>query len=139
MPVDRLSIVVVLGQGFAPPSRAGGLRLTLESRLCARAAARLLAEGRAPLLVFSGGRTAGPHHPSEAAVMWRYACRHAPVDAASRVRLEELSIDTADNAHRVSALLGEQEVVLVAPAAHLRRATHHFRRHGLPVHEAWEA
>jgi uncharacterized SAM-binding protein YcdF (DUF218 family) len=131
--------VVVLGQGFAGPSRAGGPSLTLESRLCARAAARLLTEGRAPRLIFSGGRTAGPDHPSEAEAMWRCARRHAPVEATPRVRLEELSIDTVDNARHVSALLGAGEVVLVAPAAHLRRAIHHFRRHGLPVHEAWEA
>jgi uncharacterized SAM-binding protein YcdF (DUF218 family) len=131
--------IVVLGQGFAALSRAGGPRLTLESRFCALAAARLLAEGRTPLIVFSGGHTAGPNHPSEAEAMWRYARRHAPVQAASRVRLEEASIDTADNAHHVSILLGRQGVVLVAPAPHLRRASHYFRRHGFAVDEVWDA
>lgn len=131
--------VVVLGQGFAARSQAGGPRLTLESRFCALAAARLLIEGHAPLIFLSGGRTAGPRHPSEAEAMWRYAHRHVPEQAAARVRLEEASIDTADNARHVAELLGGQEVVLVAPALHLRRARHHFLRHGLRVQEGWDA
>ncbi len=138
-PVPQGRPVVVLGQGFAALPRAGGPRLTLESRLCALAAVQLLTAGGTPLLVFSGGHTAGRRHPSEAEAMWRYARRRAPMEAVSRVRLEEASIDTADNARHVSLMLGRQEVVLVAPAPHLRRASHHFRRHGLVVHEVWDA
>ena len=80
---------------------------SLESRMNALAAAHLVSTGAGDLLIFSGGRTAGPDRPSEARAMYAYMRRffseeQIPEEA---VILEETSIDTAANAEHVHDIL----------------------------------
>lgn len=93
---------------------------------------RLLREGRAARLLFSGGAPDG--RPTEAATMARLAIAlGAPEEALA---LESESRSTFENAARCAPWLaarGEREILLVSCDFHLARASAQFRTHGLTV------
>lgn len=123
-------VLVVLGKNWhRPPHLSAG------SRLNALAAAEIIR--RSPhVLVLSGGRTAGPRHPSEAAAMAVYLTQRR---AAPRLILEEGSIDTGANATLCRALLGTRPISLLTTAAHAPAALRLFRYAGFPVERLYIA
>jgi uncharacterized SAM-binding protein YcdF (DUF218 family) len=120
-PVPReADAIVVLGCRSASRQR----------RRVARAVA-LYRDGRAPLLVLSGG---GAGQVSEAELMRREAVAKGMPAAA--LLLEPGSRDTIENARETAALLharGLREIVLVSDYAHLPRAALLFGLAGLSV------
>ena len=128
MPMTRsYPAIIVLGARVLPdgtPSRA----------LLARVerAAELFHEGRAPLLVLTGGK--GDQGPSEAQVMLRIA-RDLGVPESACL-LEEASRSTWENAKFTARLLdarGIREAIVVTDPYHLFRARQNFFAHGLDV------
>jgi uncharacterized SAM-binding protein YcdF (DUF218 family) len=121
-------VAVVLGTQVLPggrPSRTLGARL--------RRAARLYAEGKAGLLIPTGG--VGEHPPSEAEVMARVLREEGvPEDA---VLLEDRARNTWDSARLVGTMadkLGVKSVVVVTDPLHCVRTVAAFERAGL---RAW--
>jgi uncharacterized SAM-binding protein YcdF (DUF218 family) len=95
-------------------------------------AAALYHEGKAPVIVISGGGEEGD--PTEAELM-RDILRVMGVPTAAMV-LEEASRTTHDNARFTVPLLRERgwdEVLLVTSAFHMRRAVALFQRQGMAV------
>lgn len=88
-------------------------------------AAELFHRGRAPTIVFTGGRNLGAP-VSEARAAAR-VCEARGVPAGA-ILLEERSVDTLQNA-AFAAELVQGEVLLVSDAAHLYRARRMFLRH----------
>lgn len=93
---------------------------------------KLLAEGRASALLFSGGTP--DTRPAEALVARDLAlAAGAPAD---RLLVETKSRSTFENARESTALLsgrGERELIVVTCDFHLLRATAHFSAHGFRV------
>jgi uncharacterized SAM-binding protein YcdF (DUF218 family)/lysophospholipase L1-like esterase len=121
--------IVVLGAGVVGaclPNQSGLLRTLL--------AARLLREGRAPLMLFTGG--SGRPCPV-AQAMARFA-REIGVPE-SRVHLETASRSTRENAERSAPLLrrlGARRLLLVTDRLHMRRAEGAFSAFGFDVERA---
>jgi uncharacterized SAM-binding protein YcdF (DUF218 family) len=90
---------------------------------------RLLREGRADRLVFTGGSIRG--RPSEASVMAQLARALGAPEAA--LLLEDQSRSTFENAARTAQLIGSGEVLLVTCDFHLARASAYFRGRGFTV------
>ncbi len=112
--------IVVLGcrvTSDGEPSRALARR--------ARRAAQLWAEGRAPILVMTGG--VGDHPPSEARAAAAVARRLGVPESA--IVLEEASTSTAENARFARTLVTATRVLVVTDAFHAARAARIFRRH----------
>lgn len=110
----------------------------------ALAAGELFVRGEFDAIIFSGGRTAGRHRPSEAAAMHRYLRRHFSMSDVpdSVIVLEEDSIDTAANAEYVAKLLDRRRhaaIALVTTAPHLTVATRLFHNFGLRVNDTFRA
>jgi uncharacterized SAM-binding protein YcdF (DUF218 family) len=127
-PEGRSGVLVVLGKNW----REKGTRLSVESRMNALAAAELSRRLDVEAVILSGGRTAGPEHPSEAALMLTYLQRHGPIP--TRIVLEEQSIDTFDNAEHVRAILADRlhcAIYLATVDAHLPAAVTSFEANGL--------
>ena len=82
-------------------------------------------EGRARLLLFSGGSIDG--RPPEAAAAATVARRLGVPDTAIRVEL--LSTTTAENARFSRRLLGDRRVLVVSDETHLLRCKLIFSRH----------
>jgi uncharacterized SAM-binding protein YcdF (DUF218 family) len=113
----------VLPSGYAAPA--------LQYR--AQKAAELYLQGRAPLIIFSGGSARGL--PSEASIARDLAVK-AGVPASACV-LEDQSHSTKENAELSVPLLRERgisEVLLVSDGYHLLRAQAQFARLGVATH-----
>lgn len=120
----ELDAIVVLG---APLARDGGLSPVLAERV--GAAAELYARGGAPVVVVTGGVTAGATR-AEAEVMAEGLVDRGVPRAA--ILVEDRARWTAENATFVAALLGAgRRVWLVTQPFHGRRARWLFRRAGL--------
>lgn len=91
----------------------------------ARHAARLWHEGRAPIVVVTGG--VGDHPPSEARAAAAVA-RELGVPEHALV-LEERSTSTAENARFARELVDARRVLLVTDGFHALRAARLFARH----------
>ena len=120
-------VVVVLGTQVLPSGRPSR---TLEARV--RHAARLYAEGRAGLLIPTGGL--GGHPPTEAEVMARLLREEGvPEDA---LLLEDRAMNTWDSARLVAGMaekLGVGDVLVVTDPLHCVRTVAAFERAGLGV------
>jgi uncharacterized SAM-binding protein YcdF (DUF218 family) len=112
--------IVVLGCRVMPSGAAS-------PALARRAvhAAELWREGRAPLLVVTGG--VGDHPPSEARAAAEIARRRGVPEHA--IVLEEASTSTEENARFARALVGARRVLLVTDGFHALRASRIFARH----------
>lgn len=138
-------MLVVLGKnwrGYPPRTRPAGwrLRLSLESKLSALAAGHLFLSGRTDTILIASGKTAGRDWPSEADAMRRYLARRFPGIPEAAVRLEDASLDTADNARLVAALLrasasAPRSITLLTVGFHLPRSRRLFSTHGLAVEQ----
>ena len=118
-------IAVVLGTQVLEGGRPSR---TLEARV--RHAARLYAEGRAGVLIPSGG--IGEYPPSEAKVMARILREEGVPEEA--VVLEDRALNTWDSARLVAGMaekLGVRSVVVVTDPLHCVRTVVAFRRAGL--------
>ena len=123
--------IVVLGAGRSGPeclpNGSGTQRVLL--------AARLLGQGRGPMVVFTGG-------PAGAPCTIAAAMEHLALDLgvpASRIALEAGALSTRENAERAAPLLrglGVRRVLLVTDRLHLRRASGAFEALGFEVERA---
>lgn len=96
------------------------------------AAVELWRQGRAPLILFTGG--VGTHPPSEALAAANLAWSlGVPTDA---IRLEDASTSTEENARFAADRHGFQRILLVTDAYHVVRATRVFRRY-FPQVDGW--
>lgn len=122
---EAVGVAVVLG---AQVLRGGRPSSTLDARV--RHAARLYAEGRARLLIPTGGL--GEHPPSEAEVMAKILRSEGVPDAA--VLLEDRALSTWDSAVLVSKMarrLGIDAVLVVTDPLHCVRTVAAFEETGL--------
>jgi uncharacterized SAM-binding protein YcdF (DUF218 family) len=118
-PAGRYHAIVVLGCSVGADGRASP---ALARRV--REGARLWHEGRAPILVLTGG--VGTHPPSEARAAREIALeRGVPEDA---IVLEERSTSTEENARFARELVTAERVLLVTDGFHALRARRIFGR-----------
>lgn len=99
-------------------------------------AARLYREGRAPLVLFSGGLSGSPRCP--VAEVMAGVARDAGVPAEA-IRVETTSTSTSENAERSAPILrslGAERVLLVTDKLHMRRAQACFTTLGFHVERA---
>jgi uncharacterized SAM-binding protein YcdF (DUF218 family) len=125
-PLQALDAIVVLG---APLGPGDALTPVLAERV--RAAAALFHAGGAPLVVATGGVTAGAHR-AEADVLAEALRTHG-----IEVIVERRAKRTVENARRTAELLaplGARRVWLVTQPFHGRRAARLFRAAGLEPH-----
>lgn len=138
---DReFDVLVVLGKNWRRDRSA----LSVDSKMNALAVGELYCRNEAAAIIFSGGQTAGAEKPSEAAAMHAFFRRFfSPADVpAEVVILEERSIDTADNAARVRALLqarGLTGVGLLTTRRHLPAARRIFEAFDIPITRIYAA
>jgi uncharacterized SAM-binding protein YcdF (DUF218 family) len=125
-------VIVVLGAAVDPfcvPNLPAIRRTVL--------AVRLLRDGRAPTLLFSGGKTEEGSTCPVAQVMADFAHEMGvPVD---RMLVETESSNTWENAQNCSRLLrqrGYRRILLVTDAIHMRRAELCFKRLGFETERA---
>jgi uncharacterized SAM-binding protein YcdF (DUF218 family) len=81
-------------------------------------------EGRAPVLVFTGGKAGASSSEAEAAAS--VACELGVPDDA--IVIEDQSISTEENAARTAAMISARRVLLVTDCFHVFRATRVFAR-----------
>ena len=129
----RFDAVVVLGAGIVgkgslrPADQLTGL--SMQRTLCG---VDLLAEGRAPKLVLSGGDgTIVGEGPKEAMEMRRLAIRLGVPEQA--VLIDDRARTTYENALGVKGVLGKGSILLVTSASHMPRAAGQFRKQGFTV------
>lgn len=126
-------VIVVLGKYW----RLDGSDLSLESKLNALAALVLYRRLQPPpVLLFSGGHTAGRDRPAESEAMRTYLLRHDLQVPDGAILLETESIDTAQNADFVARILqgqGVASVDLLTVRAHAAGARRIFAAYGVRV------
>lgn len=114
------------------------LKLSMESKMAAVAAAEMFKNKLTSKIIFSGGKTAGQAYPSEAAEMARYLKQKYPEIPDNVIILEEASIDTAENAELVAEILKElpelKTIALLTMSMHLPRAQALFKEFGIDPH-----
>jgi len=116
--------IVVLG---APLGAGDRPTAALAERI--EAAATLYARGGAPVVVATGGVTAGATRAEAAVMAEQLIARGVP---AAAILVEDRARSTAENAAFVAALLGDRRRVwLVTQPFHARRARWLFRRAGM--------
>jgi len=126
-PFRRLDAIVVLGAPLAPGDR---LTAVLDERV--RAAAELWRTGGAPIVVATGGVTAGARR-AEADVIAEALRDHGVPDDA--IVVEAASRSTIENARFTVDQIGRDHAVwLVTQPFHGRRAARAFRAAGLVPH-----
>lgn len=127
---------VVLGGGMLINPDSDTPELTLDSKLRVLAAGLIASEGRANNLILSGGKTAGPDHPSEAETMRIYLLREYPNLSGFPIRLEEDSVDSVENAKFTSEILKDNKgepILLITSDYHMLRASRDFQGQGLNI------
>lgn len=126
------------------PSDPDAIRLSIESEITAEAAGILYRQGIAYSIIFSGGHTAGPAYPSEAAKMRdaMYAHFDASEIPCANTVLEEVSYDTATNLKIVKermSELGIDEIILLTIGYHLPRVKRLATILDVPVSQAFKS
>ncbi|MBL9215674.1 MAG: YdcF family protein [Opitutaceae bacterium] len=127
--------VVVLGGIFGPPAPPGFAGNVAEPGERLEAGIRLWAAGRAPLLVFTGGRIPGNGREVVEGELCREEAGRRGVPAAAMLVTAEVG-NTADEARAVAALVRERgwkRVILVTTGWHMPRARLLFGRTGAEV------
>ncbi len=119
-PRETFDAIVVLGCRV----HAGGVA-SEALRLRTLRAVGLWREGRAPLIVLTGG--VGDHGPSEASVAAAIARGMGVPESALRV--EDRSTSTEENARFTAERFGGRRVLLVSDAYHVFRAERVFRKY----------
>lgn len=132
--VERYDALVVLGHSFS--IKNGHPDLSLSARMTGRAAGILFQMGVAPLIIFSGGYTAGREgdRESEAKAICSYTHKRFPSIPPEASVLEEQSFDTLSNAEQVANILrarGIQKAALLTRGDHLPRTQLLFSDHGI--------
>lgn len=126
--------VVVLGGIFGPPVAPGLLPNVAESGERLEAGIELALAGKAPTLVFTGGRIPWEGRVKVEGEDSRDAAirRGVPVE---RITLTREVGNTADEARAVAGLMRErhwERIILVTTGWHMRRAAWLFRKAGVP-------
>lgn len=129
----RADAIVVLGGIFGPPVSAGLVPNLAESGERLDAGIMLTQAGKAPWLVFTGGRIPWEgRQRTEGEDSRAQAIRHG-VPAEQIVITREVG-NTADEARAVADLMkarGWRRIILVTTGWHMRRSAHVFQRAGV--------
>lgn len=134
------SAIVVLGGGLSASEQADETGQTIELGEASERvwfASRLFHEGKAPLIIMSGGGVTDPEFFDESQAMSILAQNLGVPESA--LVLESSSRNTRENAHFTADLLHEKgvnSILLVTSAAHMARAVYHFEAEGLTVFPA---
>ena len=129
----QYDVAIALGKNWGPNKRPNSKpkRLSLESRMTALAAGKLLKDKVVGKIIFSGGYTAGNEMPSEAKAMQNYMDRSYR-NKAEEVYLEDKSLDTSRNAENIKDLIKEKDnVLLLSVGYHFPRAKRIFNNYGI--------
>ncbi|MFT7432644.1 MAG: uncharacterized SAM-binding protein YcdF (DUF218 family) [Alphaproteobacteria bacterium] len=131
--VKDVDIMVVLTGGMRYTGPTAGWLPEMDSyqRMVSALEVHAQVNSRTPILI-SGGKTAGPHYPSEAAVLRtqfdKQSARILPI------KLEEISTNTYENAlqsaHEINRR-GAKKVLLVTSEEHMLRSLAAFRGRGI--------
>jgi uncharacterized SAM-binding protein YcdF (DUF218 family) len=128
-PLPRADAIVVLGGGTQPAFPPQPWVHLTEPSARVVYAAKLYRDGRAPLVILSGGGTSGSPEAAAMAEVLRFV---AVPDTA--IIQETESLNTYQNALYVRKILdarGLHRILLVTSAAHMPRAMMMFRRQGI--------
>ncbi len=123
--------VIVLGKTWKYVQ--GRPQLSIEAKMTALAAGELYRAKLADKFIFSGGKTAGDDHISEAQAMAEYCSVHCGIPAEC-IALEEVSFDTIANARCLKGMLELNSVlcpILLTRDYHGKRARHLFASEGI--------
>lgn len=108
-----------------------------ETELRAVEAARLWQRNPLSIVMFSGGRPAGPGTPSEAEAMQDCVQRLPWNIPAENILTENDSIDTASNIRNVAVIIAQRELptanVMLVAGGNLMRAAAYCRAYGMQV------
>jgi len=131
--VEKADAIVPLGGIFGPPAPAGAMLNVADSGDRLEAGIELMKRGKAPWLVFTGGRMPWSKRKEvEGATSARVAvARGIPAD---RILVTREVGNTADEARAVADLMRERgwrKIILITSAWHLRRAARQFREAGV--------
>jgi uncharacterized SAM-binding protein YcdF (DUF218 family) len=108
--------------------------LSMEAKMTAIAAGEMYRCGAVSMLIFTGGKTAGPEYPSEAETMALYCMRRYPEIPPEAIIIEGVAFDTISNARMVRDILrknGSRAALLISRNYHLPRAEEIFLREGV--------
>lgn len=125
-------IVIVLGKEYRRLN--GKPVLSMEAKMTAIAAGEMYKHGAVDVLIFTGGKTAGPEYPSEAEAMADYCMQRYDIPREAII-IESVAFDTISNARLVQKILHDNEIdsvpMLLSREYHLPRAEGIFLREGL--------
>ena len=139
VPRQKLDALIVLGRNFLPGFKRKEIEaqrhhLSPDSRINVLAAGLLYKAGFADKIIFSTGHTAGEDLPSEAQAMKSHLLRIFPSIPEEAIILEEISLDTQENAKEVKKIIDKykfENVGLLTVRSHLKRAIRLFEKAGL--------
>jgi uncharacterized SAM-binding protein YcdF (DUF218 family) len=128
-----MTVAIVLGKEYRRFN--GKPVLSMEAKMTAIAAGEMYQCGVVRLLIFTGGKTAGPEYPSEAEAMARYCMRLYPEIPREGIIIEDVAFDTIANARLVKKIIQNNEIgsmpVLISRKYHMERAQGIFLREGM--------
>lgn len=136
--------VIVLGKNWKQyppdtvPVNTFKLELSIDSQIQAWAAGHMYEEGLVKKIIFSTGKTAGKHFPSEAKAMAEFMYKKFPNIPKQNVILEEKSFDTATNAQEILQIIKKRrfkKIALLATHTHMPRAHTLFKNFGIKTHD----
>ena len=138
VPLPSADVIVVLGGSTEPASapRSGVEFKEATNRLLH--AARLFQEGKAPLIIASGGRLPwlGATEPESFEMSEILQRLGVPAEAIVQENRSQNTYENAVDTQRILATRGLRHVILVTSALHMPRAAGLFRHQGLDVQPA---
>lgn len=115
-------------------------RLSVDSKMSVLVAGEMFGKGIVKIIIFSGGRTAGPDNPSEAEVMRDYLKTKFPEIPDGAVIVESESVDTFDQAEKTLQILEKYNlarVALLTVGYQLPRAEKIFKKVGINIEQGF--
>jgi uncharacterized SAM-binding protein YcdF (DUF218 family) len=133
----NFDVAIVLGNGTRPNLNGEMTNLTFDAKLRVLVGGMLAQQGKVKELILTGGKTAGPDNPSEAEVMKSYLIKKFPELSEFPIILDELSIDTFENAKFTAQKLEGHEgsAALITNDYHMSRAAKIFKKQGIEITE----
>ena len=124
---SKYRFVIALGKNWDSEQN----RLSIESRMTALAAGKLLEDGVVDRVIFSGGHTAGSDMPSEGQAMLDHMGL-VYKDQVHKASVEGESLDTSRNAEYVrDSIEPDKKSLLLSVGYHVPRATRIFDGYGI--------
>lgn len=134
-------ILIVLGKNLGYLGNPDEIKnssnfLSKKSEITTHAAGILFNQRKFNKLILSGGFTSGKNLPSEAEAMKRFLLKNYPQIPESAIILEEVSVDTKQNALEVKKILDKNNLkadALLTISPHSRRANSIFKKNKMDL------